>query len=257
MVFYFTGTSNSQMVAETIAECIGDTVVNISTSMKAGRYQYTIGEDEPVGFVMPTYYYGIPILIPDFIRGLTFDHAPRYVWTCLTCEGLTAGAGDMLAEVLRENGLEPTARFGCPVLNNAVVMGHQQPVRNAELLLDRAQRRSEGIAQAILGRRTGDFDDCGGMHFITERNYPLYQKGRKTKHFSADANCIGCGLCAEECPAEAIAMVDGRAKWVKERCFYCLRCINQCPVKAIRFDGQDNRHTFMNKRIKGDRNHEL
>lgn len=257
MIFYFTGTGNSQMVAETIALCNGDTVVNISSAMKAGRYQYTIGEDEPVGFVMPTYYYGIPIQIPDFIERLAFNHTPCYVWTCLTCEGLTAGAGEMLAKALRAKGSEPAARFVCPVPNNTVVMGHQQPVRNPELLLDRAQKRSVSIAQAIRERRTGDFDDCGGMHYITVQNYPLYQKGRKTKHFSSDDKCIGCGLCAKECPAEAIAIVDGRAKWVKDRCFYCLRCINQCPAKSIRFDGQDNTHTFMNNRVKGDQLHEL
>lgn len=254
LIFYFTGTGNSQMVAETIADCNGDTVVSISAAMKAERYTYTIGMDEPVGFVMPTYYYGIPIQIPDFIARLEFDHTPRYVWTCLTCDGLTAGAGGMLAQVLRAKGLAPSARFSCPVLNNAVVMGHQMPVRNVEHLLDRAQKRSEHIAEYIRQRRTGNFDDCGGMGagFITDQNYPLYQRGRKTKHFSVNAKCIGCGLCARECPAEAISILDGQAAWVKERCFYCLRCINRCPEKAIHFDGQDNTYTFMNNRVKGE-----
>ena len=55
------------MVAETIAQCNNDTLVSISAAMKMGNYTYTLGKDEPVGFVMPTYYYGIPIRIPDFI----------------------------------------------------------------------------------------------------------------------------------------------------------------------------------------------
>ncbi len=251
MIFYFTGTGNSQMVAETIAACNGDTVVSIGAAMKEGNYTYTIGMDEPVGFVMPTYYYGIPIQIPDFIERLEFNHTPNYVWTCLTCDGLTAGAGGMLAQVLRANGLAPAARFSCPVLNNAVVMGHQMPVRNVDILLDRAQKRSETIAAYIRQGRTGDFDDCGGMDYITKQSYPLYKNGRKTKHFSVNEQCIGCGVCALECPAEAIAIADGRAEWVKERCFYCLRCINRCPEKAIHFDHQDNTYTFMNNRVKG------
>ena len=254
MIFYFTGTGNSQMVAETIAECNGDRLVNIATAMKGGNYSYTIGIDEPVGFVMPTYYYGIPIQIPDFIERLEFNHTPRYVWTCLTCDGLTAGAGGMLTQVLRTNGLSPAARFSCPVLNNAVVMGHQLPVRNVDMLLDRAQKRSVNIAEYIRERRTGSFDDCAGMgaDYITAQNYPLYKNGRKTKHFSVDDSCIGCGICAAECPAEAISIVDGKAKWVKERCYYCLRCINGCTQKAIRFDHQDNTYTFMNHRVKGE-----
>ena len=38
MIFYYTGTGNSQMVAETIARCNGDTLVNIAAAMKAGEY---------------------------------------------------------------------------------------------------------------------------------------------------------------------------------------------------------------------------
>lgn len=240
------------MVAETIAQCNNDTLVSISAAMKMGNYTYTLGKDEPVGFVMPTYYYGIPIRIPDFIGALEFDRTPQYVWTCLTCDGLTAGAGAMLSQVLRDKGLSPSAQFSCPVLNNAVVMGHQQPVRNVELLLDRAQKHSEIIAAYIRQRRAGNFDDCGGMDFITKQSYPMYKNGRKTKHFSVNEKCIGCGICAKECPAEAIAIVDGKAKWVKERCDYCLRCINGCTVKAIQFDHQDNTYAFMNNRVKGD-----
>ena len=185
MLFYFTGTGNRQMVAETIAECNGDSLVSIASAMKAEHYDYTIDMDESVGFVMPTYYYGIPIQIPEFIEKLNFNNKPRYVWTCLTCDGLTAGAGAMLAQVLRSRDWMPNARFSCPVLNNAVVMGHQLPVSNVDMLLDRAQKRAVNIAAYVKERRTGSFDDCAGMgaDYITAQNYGAYKNGRNTKHF--------------------------------------------------------------------------
>lgn len=253
MIFYFTGTGNSQMVAEVIADAIGDQVVNISAAMKQGQFDYCLKAEEAVGFVMPTYYFGIPIQIPEFIEKLNFDHKPDYVWTCLTCDGRTAGAGALLAQTLRAKGWTPDARFSCPVVNNAVVMGHQLPVSNVEQLLDRAQRRAGNIAAYIRQRRTGGFDDCAGMgaDYITAQNYGAYVYGRKTKHFQCSRKCTSCGLCARECPADAIALKDGKAVWVKERCYYCLRCINSCPAKAITFDRQDNTHTYQNPRIKG------
>lgn len=254
MIFYFTGTGNSQMVTETIAECNGDTVVSISAAMKAGEYHYQIGFDDSIGFVMPTYYYGIPIQIPEFIEKLSFSNKPRYVWTCLTCDGLTAGAGGMLAQSLRAKDWAPNARFSCPVVNNAVVMGGQMPVRNVDMLLDRAQKRAANIAQYVRERRTGGFDDCAGMgaDFITMQNYGYYKNGRKTKHFNVTDSCIGCGKCADQCPSSAIQMQEGKPVWVNDRCYYCLRCINNCSEKAITFDHQDNTYTFMNNRVKGE-----
>lgn len=44
-------------------------------------------------------------------------------------------------------------------------------------------------------------------------------------------DCISCGLCAKECPVNAIDAADPR-KTNKEICISCLRCIALCPVHA-------------------------
>jgi len=46
--------------------------------------------------------------------------------------------------------------------------------------------------------------------------------------------CIGCGQCANACHQGAIAMVDGKAKLVKEdHCDGLEMCLPHCPVDAI------------------------
>jgi len=45
--------------------------------------------------------------------------------------------------------------------------------------------------------------------------------------------CTGCETCVEECPSEAIKMVDGIAKVDSELCTDCGTCVDACPVEAI------------------------
>lgn len=46
-------------------------------------------------------------------------------------------------------------------------------------------------------------------------------------------NCIGCTLCARDCPAQAIdfIMVDGkkRPRIHLDRCVFCYQCADTCP----------------------------
>ncbi len=55
-----------------------------------------------------------------------------------------------------------------------------------------------------------------------------------------DANkCIGCSLCARECPSNTIVMINHPEKPGKklavvnyDACVFCYHCVYICPVKA-------------------------
>lgn len=253
MILYFTGTGNSQMVAEIIGEEIGESTANVTDIIRDGAYDINLTPGETLGFVLPTYYFGIPIHIREFLLKLRISCKPGYIWTCLTCESMTGAAGKMLADAMTEAGLPTDAQFGCPVVNNTLVMSDRQAVPRVEPLVARAESLSRSIAHKVGLRRRGDFDDCKGFgaRLITEQNYKYYQYGRNTRKFWCDDNCIACGKCAAGCPAGAITVVDGKAQWTAPKCYYCLRCINCCPQNAIHYGKADNTVTYVNPRIKG------
>ena len=45
--------------------------------------------------------------------------------------------------------------------------------------------------------------------------------------------CTGCESCVEECPSEAIKMVDGKAEIDIDACVDCGVCVDACPDEAI------------------------
>jgi len=51
-------------------------------------------------------------------------------------------------------------------------------------------------------------------------------------HMNLDA-CIGCGVCVEMCPAEAMCLIAGKAVINTELCTVCQTCIGVCPTGAI------------------------
>ena len=59
-------------------------------------------------------------------------------------------------------------------------------------------------------------------------------------------NCIGCDLCAKDCPAEAIELIvlDKKAKrfvvhYHLDRCLFCGQCVESCRHKCLELDKND------------------
>jgi ferredoxin len=51
-----------------------------------------------------------------------------------------------------------------------------------------------------------------------------------------DRKCIGCNICVEKCPANAILMENKKAEIEMEKCIHCGVCHEACPIGAIRHD---------------------
>ena len=52
----------------------------------------------------------------------------------------------------------------------------------------------------------------------------------------ATSACVNCGLCAKQCPAQAISREDVR-KTDGKACISCMRCVVQCPHSARKING--------------------
>ncbi|MGQ9530931.1 MAG: 4Fe-4S binding protein [Candidatus Bathycorpusculaceae bacterium] len=67
---------------------------------------------------------------------------------------------------------------------------------------------------------------------------PKVPAGFRGKQIYDISLCISCGLCARDCPAKAIEMIDVNGKmrplFHLDRCIFCYQCAESCPRNAIK-----------------------
>ncbi|AHF06814.1 aldo/keto reductase [Desulfitobacterium metallireducens] len=61
-----------------------------------------------------------------------------------------------------------------------------------------------------------------------------FPRNRTLKRFSKF--CKGCGICINNCPANAITLNEGKAHVDEEKCIFCGYCASVCPQFALRLD---------------------
>jgi len=233
MIFYFSGTGNSQYIAERLAASEYDAATSIAAAMKDAAFEY---EAECVGFVFPVYYWGLPSIVAEFIEKLHVTGA-SYVYCVLTCGSSTGAAADRLSALLHERGLPLHARFAVRMPSNYVAMYDMPTDAQAARTILAAQPMIGDICGMVHSRAQGDMQKCKGPlpRLATALLYPYYDRARSTARFHTTDECTGCGVCFMACPDEAIKLTDGRPRWVKDKCVKCMACIQRCPSRALQY----------------------
>ena len=112
---------------------------------------------------------------------------------------------------------------------------------NNIILTAKKQFKAEGIIidEIITIFRIHNNDSIIELRDISGN--PLWQEEKQIGHFHVNPKlCIGCQLCVNVCPADAISMVHGRAVIDADKCIDCGICENGngdykgCPTDAIK-----------------------
>lgn len=230
MIYYFSGTGNSKHAAEVIAASTGDTAVNIVDAIKNNILGKK--DDELTGFVFPVYFWGLPEIIKRFASMPEVRKSlGKYVFCVITCGANTGSADKILSKKLGRN-LDYS--FSLKMPDNYVVMYDPCEKQKAQRYLRHADKELETVCADIKKREKGRKGSTqGGVKSAFVSHF--YNPFRKTKKFYADDKCISCGICAKNCPDNAIEMQNGKPVWVKSKCQHCTACINCCPKESVQY----------------------
>lgn len=241
MIYWFSGTGNSRWAAEQLAQRLGDRLASIADCIASGDYRHSLAPGESIGWVFPTYSWGPPPVVLDFIAQWHIDGYEKnstYCYMATTCGDDVGLAVDIFAKAL--GYIDLVAAFSIQMPNNYILLpGFDTDPAQVELdKKARAVARIEQVATAIAGHtRTVDVV-TGRYKWLKSRIIrPFFVRHMMSdKHFTADADlCNGCGTCAAVCPMRNITIGDDhRPQWHGD-CALCLGCIHRCPRRAIQY----------------------
>lgn len=234
MIFYYSATNNSKNVAQELCGR-NENLISIIECVQKKNYIFEIKVDENIGFVIPTYFYGIPKMVEEFLKKIEIEAIDEhYKYLVLTCGLNTANAAGIFEKQL---GHYLNAIYAVKMVDTYVPLHKIPKSQEIKIIMEKAQKDISKIKEQIQTKCTGDFNLYKGICpiLMSQILYPFYLKGRKTKKFFTTDKCNGCGKCSKECIRGVISIVDKKPVWKEEQCELCLKCLHQCPKEAIEY----------------------
>lgn len=225
-IYYFSATGNSLHTAKIIGDKLKAELIPMP------GHKGDACHSEVIGFVFPTYFWGLPRTVTEFIQELKVEAKNPYIFAVTTYGALHGGVLGHAEELLNRRNLKLS--YGKVIQAVANFIEEYNPrISSAEANLKKADLEAVRAADDILaGVQRSGF----GITVWDKLFYGLYThiKLNKDGGFHADEKCIGCGICEKVCPNKNIVLKNGYPEF-RHRCEHCVACIHWCPREAIQW----------------------
>lgn len=228
---FFSPTGTTKAIVGSIADSIGLDTENIDVTKLAARKKEGISfsANDLVVVGLPVYSGRIPVLVEDFMKGLTGNGAFAVV---VVVYGNRA-YDDALLELKNIS-----TQVGFKTLAAAAFIGeHSMSSNKYPIAVGRPDERDFSIAKSFGSSikqeiEKNSVDLLGDLLLPGATNY----KERKPKpEVSPETNndlCVLCGKCVDNCPTSAIKQENSVLKTDSLKCITCYACIKSCTQNA-------------------------
>jgi len=236
IIFYFSGTGNSLYAAKSISKELENCEIIPMIKPFSSIKQY-----DSVGFIYPTYYWGMPKRVIEFAENLKLNNNKNtYYYSIATYGGLAGNAVCQMYELLlNRHGIKLNYGKALKMFSNYVVAYDMS--ENVDKITKKSNEKIALIINSIKKRKSNKINKLTKILKSMNEKF-IREVSNMDKDFTVNDNCITCGICEKVCPVKNIEMANNRPEY-KHHCEQCVACIQFCPQKAINYKNitQDRR----------------
>lgn len=223
----FSPTGGTKKVAETIISKFDGLVDEIDLTNAQNDFSvFSFNQDDVAVISVPSYGGRVPTLAAERIKKIKGNGA-RCIIVCVYGNRAYEDTLVELNDIAEQSGFNVVAAVGA-IAEHSII--HQyatgRPDQQDEIEL---QSFGEKIFNKI-----NNTDSTSTLQIPGSR--PYKKAGGAGLVPKADKHCTSCGLCAKNCPAQAISMTNPKMT-DSTKCISCMRCVVECPKSARKVNG--------------------
>lgn len=237
---YFSGSGNTAYCVRQflkVYDCDSEMV-----SIEDDQVLSVLSKHTDILLAYPIYYSALPKIMKDFLEEHLSAFQGKNVFLLATM-GLFSGDGcGCAARLLKPAGAKILG--GLHIKMPDCIADEKALKRSIEKDKELIHAADQKIKQAVEAFQKGT-PPQDGLGFLCHMAGLFGQRlwfYHKTTSYSDKLRidtktCIGCGICADQCPMRNLSIINHKAL-SKGQCTMCYRCVNACPVQAITLLGK-------------------